>query len=101
MIAAVAAVKPEELTLDEQRLREQLERQVELAFYQAGVALQSLRDKRLYRSSHRTFEEYCRDRFGHSRQKSNYLIALRVRQSPTAGNPPSGLDSPLQVFSRI
>ena len=75
MIAAVAAVKPEELTLDEQRLREHLERQVELAFYQAGVALQSLRDKRLYRSSHRTFEEYCRDRFGHSRQKSNYLIA--------------------------
>ena len=75
MIAAVAAVKPEELTLDEQCLREQLEHQVELAFYQAGIALQSLRDKRLYRSSHKTFEEYCRDRFGHSRQKSNYLIA--------------------------
>ncbi len=34
-----------------------------------------LRDKRLYRSTHKTFEEYCRDRFGHSRQKSNYLIA--------------------------
>ncbi|MBD2683624.1 MULTISPECIES: hypothetical protein [Nostoc] len=29
----------------------------------------------MYRSTHKTFEEYCRDRFGHSRQKSNYLIA--------------------------
>lgn len=75
MIAVVAVVKPEELTEDEQRLREHLERQVEKAFYLAGLALQSLRDKRLYRSSHKTFEEYCRDRFGHSRQKSNYLIA--------------------------
>lgn len=34
-----------------------------------------MRDRRLYRSTHRTFEEYCRDRFGHSRQQSNYLIA--------------------------
>ncbi|WP_442949337.1 hypothetical protein [Nostoc sp.] len=34
-----------------------------------------LRDRRLYRSSHRTFEDYCRDRFGHSQQQSNYLIA--------------------------
>ncbi len=33
------------------------------------------RDRRLYRSTHKTFEDYCRDRFGHSRQKSNYLIA--------------------------
>ena len=34
-----------------------------------------LSDRSLYRSTHRTFEEYCRDHFGHSRQKSNYLIA--------------------------
>ncbi|MBG1258057.1 hypothetical protein, partial [Nostoc commune] len=34
-----------------------------------------LRDRRLYRSTHKTFEEYCRDRFAHSRQQSNYLIA--------------------------
>jgi len=37
--------------------------------------LTELHDRRLYRSTHKTFEEYCRHRFGHSRQKSNYLIA--------------------------
>lgn len=52
-----------------------LERRVERAFFEAGKALTELRDKRLYRSTHKTFEEYCRDRFGHSRQQSNYLIA--------------------------
>ncbi|MBR8832530.1 MAG: hypothetical protein DSM106950_00415 [Stigonema ocellatum SAG 48.90 = DSM 106950] len=75
MIAVVADIEPEELTEEESCLRLHLERQVEKAFYLAGIALQELRDKRLYRFSHKTFEEYCRDRFGHSRQKSNYLIA--------------------------
>ena len=74
MIAAVADVKPEELTLDEQRLREHLERQIEKAFYLAGKALLELRDRRLYRSTHKTFEEYCRDRFGYSRRQPYYLI---------------------------
>jgi hypothetical protein len=48
---------------------------VERAFFEAGKALTELRNRRLYRSTHKTFEDYCRDRFGHSRQKSNYLIA--------------------------
>jgi hypothetical protein len=37
--------------------------------------LKELRDRRLYRSTHKTFEDYCRDRFAHSRQKANFLIA--------------------------
>jgi hypothetical protein len=32
----------------------------------AGQALMELRDRRLYRSTHRTFKEYCRERFGYS-----------------------------------
>ena len=48
---------------------------MEKAFYLAGEALKELRDLRLYRDTHRSFEDYCRERFGHSRQKSNYLIA--------------------------
>ena len=48
---------------------------MERAFFEAGKALTELRDRRLYRSTHKTFEDYCRDRFGHSRQQSNYLIA--------------------------
>ena len=65
----------EELTDDEQRDRLHLERKVERAFYEAGKALRELRDRRLYRSTHRTFEEYCRERFTFSRQAANYLIA--------------------------
>ncbi len=71
----VTAVEVPELTEDEQRDRLHLERRVERAFFEAGKALAELRDRRLYRSTDKTFEDYCRDRFGHSRQKSNYLIA--------------------------
>ncbi|MBE9053533.1 hypothetical protein IQ243_24635 [Nostocales cyanobacterium LEGE 11386] len=71
----VLAVEVPELTEEEERDRLHLERRVERAFFEAGKALMELRDRRLYRSTHKTFEEYCRDRFGHSRQQSNYLIA--------------------------
>ncbi|BBD63313.1 hypothetical protein NIES2109_61630 (plasmid) [Nostoc sp. HK-01] len=74
-IIDVPAVEVPELTEQEQSDRLHLERKVERAFFEAGKALAELRDRRLYRSTHRTFEEYCRDRFGHSRQQSNYLIA--------------------------
>jgi hypothetical protein len=71
----VTAAEIEELTEEEQSDRLHLERKVERAFFEAGKALAELRDRRLYRSTHKTFEQYCRDRFGHSRQQSNYLIA--------------------------
>ncbi len=48
---------------------------VERAFFEAGVALRRLRDKRLYRSTHRTFEQYCRDRFDFTYRHGNQLIA--------------------------
>jgi hypothetical protein len=64
----------EPLTQAEKRLKEELEEKVEQAFYVAGLALKTLRDKRLYRVTHSTFESYCRERFGHSRQKANFLI---------------------------
>ncbi|WP_199338102.1 hypothetical protein [Nostoc sp. FACHB-280] len=37
-----------------------------------------LRDRRLYRSTHRAFEEYCKDRFGYTHRRVNYLIAGSV-----------------------
>jgi hypothetical protein len=70
----VTAVEVPELTEDEQRDRLHLERKVERAFFEAGKALMKLRDRRLYRSTHKTFEEYCRDRFGHSRRQSYLLM---------------------------
>ena len=63
-----------DLTEEEQIERKDLETKVSCAFFQAGRALQTLRDKRLYRNTHESFEEYCRDCFGHSRQRANYLI---------------------------
>jgi hypothetical protein len=65
----------ESLSGEELRLRLHLERKVEKAFYEAGSALKEIRDRRLYRSSHETFESYCRERFGFTRQAANYLIA--------------------------
>ncbi|MDZ8241832.1 hypothetical protein [Nostoc sp. ChiQUE01b] len=70
----VAAVEVPELTEDEQRDRLHLERKVEHAFYEAGKALTELRDRRLYRSTHKTFEEYCKDRFGFERRHPYRLI---------------------------
>jgi hypothetical protein len=71
----VSAVEVPELTEEEQRDLLHLERKVEKAFYEAGKALSELRDRRLYRSTHRTFDEYCRDRFGYTHRHVNYLIA--------------------------
>lgn len=64
----------EELTLDEQRERHRLELKVQRAFYEAGTGLRDLRDKRLYRSTHKTFEDYCFDRFGFARRRPYQLI---------------------------
>lgn len=64
----------EPLTPDEERERHRLELKVERAFYEAGCALRDLRDKRLYRSTHQTFEQYCKDRFGFARRHPYRLI---------------------------
>ena len=63
------------LSPEEQRDRHQLELKVGQAFYRAGKALAQLRERRLYRSTHKTFEAYSQDRFGFSRRYSDYLIA--------------------------
>jgi len=65
----------EELTYDEERDRHRLELRVERAFYEAGKALAELRDRRLYRSTHKTFETYCRDRFNYGRDAAYLKIA--------------------------
>ena len=74
---------------EEVRDLERLERTVERAFYQAGSALQELRDRRLYRDGYDSFEDYCRGRFGHSRQKANYLITgAAIYRTLSAANCP-------------
>ena len=69
-------VASEELTQDEERERHRLELRVERAFFEAGLALRQLRDRRLYRDTHpNDFIGYCRDRFDKTKQAVNYLIA--------------------------
>lgn len=44
-------------------------------FVQVGNALAEIRDRKLYRAEHRTFEDYCRDRWGFARNYANKMIA--------------------------
>ena len=43
-------------------------------FAEVGNALLAIRDGRLYRQSHGTFEEYCKERWGMSRPRAYQLI---------------------------
>ena len=71
----VAAVEIfEELSPDEERERHRLETRVDRALSEGWSALKLLRDRRLYRSTHKTFEEYAKDRFGYNRAHAYRLI---------------------------
>jgi len=43
-------------------------------FYETGGALQKIRDERLYRVTHVTFEKYCQERWDLTRRHANRLI---------------------------
>lgn len=43
-------------------------------FVEVGHALAAIRDGRLYRATHRTFEDYCRDRWEFDRVRAHRLI---------------------------
>lgn len=45
------------------------------SFRLAGEALQNIRDSRLYRETHATFEDYCREKWEMSKTQANRLIA--------------------------
>jgi phage N-6-adenine-methyltransferase len=44
------------------------------AFVEVGQALLAIHDERLYRATHATFEDYCRERWGFSRSRGYRLI---------------------------
>src|SRR5262245_9354442 len=44
------------------------------SFYEPGGALQKIRDERLYRVTHATFEKYCRERWDMSKAYANRMI---------------------------
>ena len=58
-------------------------------FVEVGRALAEIRDQRLYRASHRTFEEYCHERWLLSRTRAYRLIDAAAVVSPIGdGQPP-------------
>lgn len=67
-----------ELTLSEQSdlaaCEEVIERGI-ASFVETGEALMRVRDARLYRATHATFEAYCQDRWSMTRQHANRTIA--------------------------
>jgi hypothetical protein len=83
-----------ELSTEEWRSRIFLERQVERAFYTAAKALKALRDRRLYRSTHSTFSDYCRSRFGFTHRHVNYLIAASLVVDNIMGTNSSPIENP-------
>lgn len=44
------------------------------SYIEAGEALRTIRDDRLYRETHGTFEDYCRERWGWERRRAYQLI---------------------------
>jgi len=68
----------EELSPEEEAERQQLELTVKRGFYYSGKALTQLRDRRLYRSTHRKFEDYCQEQFGMKRIYAHYLINAAI-----------------------
>jgi hypothetical protein len=68
---------PRVLSIDETARLEVLEQTIETGiktFIQVGLALAEIRDSRLYRLTHHTFETYCRDRWQFTRQRAYQLI---------------------------
>lgn len=66
-----------ELTTAEAERLTELEQVIErgkAAFVQVGSALRTIRESRLYRQSHDTFEDYCRERWGFSKRRANQLV---------------------------
>jgi hypothetical protein len=53
-------------------------------FMEVGAALAKIRDNRLYRASHATFAEYCRDRFGLSKPYAHQIITASRTASAIA-----------------
>ncbi|MEL6931065.1 MAG: hypothetical protein AAFO95_20955 [Cyanobacteria bacterium J06600_6] len=67
--------------------RDDLELTVRQSSFSAWNALKILRDKRLYRETHATFESYVRDRFGFTRRSADYFIsAAKIVENLKAEN---------------
>jgi len=66
------------ITMQESARLVELERTIETGmttFVEVGNALMEIRDSRLYRVEYKTFEAYCREKWGMSKSRANQLIS--------------------------
>ncbi len=87
MTTALANITPTEL-----RRRTELESELRSCidgFAKAGEILTEIRDSRLYRNTHATFEDYCQSEWGMSRPRAYQLIDAAAVVSTLVDNPPT------------
>jgi hypothetical protein len=58
------------------------------AMVEACLALKSIHDEGLFRQSHGTFEAYCRERWGFTRQRGYQLLSLARAMTTAVDTPP-------------
>lgn len=79
-----------ELTETEQGRLAELEAVVDRGqkvFIEVGRALTEIRDSKLYRETHKTFEEYCQERWGFTRMRaSQFISAAEVVENLNVNN---------------
>jgi hypothetical protein len=78
-------------TTDLARLERRIEAGIAI-FDSVGRALAEVRDRRLYRATHRDFEAYCQERWSFTRQRAAQLIgaaAVATNVSTTGLQPPA------------
>lgn len=71
----VAQRKPSGLSREERQTLETCEEKISSSFVALGDAIRTIRDRRLYRADFDTFEDYCRERWGWTRQHAYQLMA--------------------------
>ncbi|WP_331764869.1 DUF5131 family protein [Streptomyces sp. NBC_01238] len=72
-------------------------------FVEVGNALYVIREERLYRSEHGTFEDYCRERWGFSDSRARQLVgaAQTVTNVTAAGLPAPTNEGQARELSRV
>jgi hypothetical protein len=63
-------------------------------FVEVGVALEEIRDRKLYRNKFKTFEEYCQNQWGFSRQYAHQFIKGAVAVKALPPNLSTQIDKP-------
>lgn len=73
------------------------------SFVRVGMALKAIRDGKLYRDSHKTFEDYCRERWGFTRANASLQIVAAdvVKGLSTIVDKPPQLESHVRPLTRL